>query len=74
MLRLEDRGVTLRLFRHAAKAIAQALTPVAYGFGFVAKDETGQWVDAWGPLPQDWSPTRALLEAQADFADSRITN
>lgn len=62
--RLEDRGLTLRLFvsEHDALACPGANNPTRYATGWIAQDAAGRWMDSDGVLPEGWQPHSALLE------------
>lgn len=63
MQRLEDQGLTLRLFRdmHDAKSNSDIFSAFQYGNGALGKDKLGRWVDAHGVLPLEWVPNEKLL-------------
>jgi len=61
--RFEDRGLTLRLFVSLRDAMAYptAREPVRYATGWIAKNDTGRWIDGDGVLPPNWTPAPDLL-------------
>jgi len=66
-IRLEDRGLTIRLFKDAPDVLSSDLKcPTQYAFGFIGKNEAGRWVDAHGPLPLMWTPDVKLMLTNAD--------
>lgn len=67
MYRLEDQGLTLRLFRNVreAKNHPDAFAVAGYGAGAIATDRHGRWIDAHGVLPSAWVPNTELLAVLA---------
>lgn len=57
--RLEDQGLTIRLFRDQQEAAKSpgAHTPVEYAFGWLVRNGAGRYIDAHGMLPADWKPS-----------------
>lgn len=62
--RLEDRGLTLRLFVSESDALAcpGANNPTRYATGWLAQDAESRWMDADGVLPEGWQPHSVILE------------
>lgn len=71
MYRFEDQGLTLRLFKDGADALANLDTveAVNYGPGWIAKNKLGRWIDAHGDLPSDWQPAAKLKTGASIFPD-----
>lgn len=69
--RLEDNGLTLRLFRTEGEALAHpnARSPTRYGCGWIARNEAGRWIDADGVLPPAWVPRPELIGAAGDGSE-----
>lgn len=65
-IRLEDRGLTLRLFptRGRAEQTTGATDTIAYDCGYLARDRHGLWMDVAGTLPADWAPQQERLPTQ----------
>lgn len=63
-MRLEDNGITLRLFRDERSGRRQVHAAAAhrYGMGWIASDEDGQWFDRAGRLPSHWRPRPECLD------------
>ena len=63
--RLEDAGLTLRLFINEKDALSHpsAHSPKRYGCGWIAINDAGRWIDAHGVLPPTWHPKARLLAA-----------
>lgn len=57
-IRVEDQGITLRLFpseQEARKSFgAHSVTP--YQGGWLVQNGAGQWMDEAGLLPRSWRP------------------
>ena len=61
--RFVHKGFTLRLFFTETEAVSLPglRSATKYAGGWLAKDESGRWVDAMGTLPESWTPDAALL-------------
>lgn len=62
-IRLEDRGLTLRLFITCDEAMASLVagTATPYAGGWIARTEYFRWADAAGLLPSGWDPSPEFL-------------
>lgn len=65
-IRIEDQGVTLRLFLTETEALSSpdAKAAFSYGGGWLARCSDGRLQDTDGPTPPDWAPQRALFNFQ----------
>lgn len=64
-IRLEDRGITLRLFpseQEARKAFGAHIV-TAYGPGWLAQNGAGKWFDEDGLLAATWRPAQDHLQS-----------
>lgn len=57
-VRLEEKGLTIRLFskERSASAYPGTVSTLYYQTGWLAKNSDGRWVDADGVLPPNWQP------------------
>jgi hypothetical protein len=62
--RFEDRGLTLGLFVSTRDALSApgAKWPIKYANGWIAKNDSGRWIDGYGVLPPNWLPAPNLLK------------
>lgn len=62
-IRIEDQGITLRLFLTEAEALSSpdAKAAFSYGGGWLARSSDGRLQDSDGTLPPAWAPQRALF-------------